>query len=96
MAARPQLGNLPSADGWEGMLLEVERQRRLDKEAVSLPDAAFAKPEINEALRERGVKHAIRIPGIETRSGMSQGCCRNPWEDRLTCKTGPFGRCRSL
>ena len=27
-----------------------------------MPDAAFAKPEIYEALEERGVKYAIRIP----------------------------------
>jgi hypothetical protein len=28
-------------------------------------DAAFAKPEISEALEERGVKYAIRIPANE-------------------------------
>ena len=28
-------------------------------------DAAFAKPEIYEALEERGVKYAIRIPANE-------------------------------
>lgn len=29
-------------------------------------DAAFAKPEIYEALEERGVKYAIRIPANES------------------------------
>jgi len=36
-------------------------------------DAAFAKPEIYEALEARGVKYAIRIPandGLERRFGM--------------------------
>jgi hypothetical protein len=29
-------------------------------------DAAFAKPEVREALEARGVKYAIRIPAIES------------------------------
>jgi Transposase DDE domain group 1 len=34
----------------------------LDKEVVFRADAAFAKPEIYDALEERGVKYAIRLP----------------------------------
>ena len=34
----------------------------MGKEITFRADAAFAKPEIYEALEERGVKHAIRIP----------------------------------
>jgi hypothetical protein len=55
-----------SADDWEKLLLpEIERQQKLGKEVVFRADAAFAKPEIYEALEERGVKYAIRIPANE-------------------------------
>ena len=47
------------------MLPEIERQQKLGKEVVFRADAAFAKPEIYEALEERGVKYAIRIPANE-------------------------------
>ena len=56
-------GNVHSADDWEDLLLpEIERQKKLGKEVVFRADAAFAKPEIYEALEMRGVKYAIRIP----------------------------------
>src|SRR5712692_8755176 len=46
-----------------GLLLpEVERQQRQGKEVVFRADAAFAKPELYEALEERDVKCAIRLP----------------------------------
>jgi hypothetical protein len=62
LAAKLRPGNVHSADGWEEMLLpEIERQQKLGKEVVFRADAAFAKPEIYEALEERGVKYAIRI-----------------------------------
>jgi hypothetical protein len=52
-----------SAEDWAELLFpEIERQQRLGKEVVFRADAAFAKPEIYEALEERGVKYAIRIP----------------------------------
>jgi hypothetical protein len=44
------------------LLPEIERQQSLGKAVVFRADAAFAKPEIYEALEERGVKYAIRIP----------------------------------
>jgi hypothetical protein len=43
-------------------LPEIERQQRMGKEIACRADAAFAKPEVYEALEERGVKYAIRIP----------------------------------
>jgi hypothetical protein len=56
-------GNVHSAEGWEEVLLpEIERQQEMGKEVAFRADAAFAKPEIYEALEERGVKYAIRIP----------------------------------
>ena len=55
-----------SADDWEEVLLpEIERQHKHGKEVVVRADAAFAKPEIYEALEERDVKYAIRIPANE-------------------------------
>jgi len=63
LAAKLRPGNVHSAEGWAELLLpEIERQQKLGKEAVFRADAAFAKPEIYEALEERGVKYAIRIP----------------------------------
>ena len=47
------------------MLPEIERQQLMGKEVAFRADAAFAKPEIYEALEERGVKYAIRIPANE-------------------------------
>ena len=62
LAAKLRPGNVHSAEGWEKLLLpEIERQQRMGKE-IAFPDAAFAKPEVYEALEERGVKYAIRIP----------------------------------
>ncbi len=67
LAAKLRPGNVHSADDWEELLLpEIERQqKKMGKEVVFRADAAFAKPEIYEALEERGVKYAIRIPANE-------------------------------
>ena len=66
MAAKLRPGNVHSAEGWEELLLpEIERQQQMGKEVAFRADAAFAKPEIYEALEERGVKYAIRIPANE-------------------------------
>ena len=60
-------GDVHSADDWGELLLpEIERQQKLDKEVVFRAAAAFAKPEIYEALEERGVKYAIRIPANDS------------------------------
>ena len=67
LAAKLRPGNVHSADDWEELLLpEIERQQKLGKEVVFRADAAFAKPEIYEALEERGVKYAIRIPSNDS------------------------------
>jgi len=52
-----------TAEDWEALLLpEIQRQQQRGKEVAFRADAAFAKPEIYEALEERGVKYAIRLP----------------------------------
>ena len=67
LAAKLRPGNVHSADGWEQMLRpEIERQQKVGKEVVFRADAAFAKPEIYEALEARGVKYAIRIPANDS------------------------------
>ena len=63
LAAKLRPGNVHSADGWDELLLpEIDRQQTLGKEVVFRGDAAFAKPELYEALEERDVKYAIRLP----------------------------------
>ena len=66
LAAKLRPGNVHSAEGWEERLLpEIERQQRRGKEVAFRADAAFATPEIYEALEKRDVKYAIRIPANE-------------------------------
>jgi len=63
LAGKLRPGNVHSAEGWEEVLLpEIEWQQEMGKEVAFRADAAFAKPEIYEALEERGVNYAIRIP----------------------------------
>src|ERR1019366_6606351 len=67
LAAKLRPGNVHSAEDWAELLLpEIERQQQLGEEVVFRADAAFAKPEIYEALEERGVKYAIRIPANDS------------------------------
>jgi DDE family transposase len=44
------------------LLPEVECQQQQGREVVFCADAASAKPELYEALEEREVKYAIRLP----------------------------------
>ena len=61
-AAKLRLGNVHGADGWKELWLpEIERQQQMGKEVAFRGDAALARPEVYEALEERGVKYAIRI-----------------------------------
>ena len=63
LAAKLRPGDVHSAEGWEELLLpEIEQQQQQGKEVVFRADAAFAKPELYEALEEREVKYAIRLP----------------------------------
>jgi hypothetical protein len=67
LAAKPRPGNVHSADAWDEVLLpEIERQKKQGKDVVVRADAAFAKPELYDALEERSVKYAIRIPSNDT------------------------------
>jgi len=67
LAAKLRPGNVHSAEDWDQVLLpEIERQQQQGKDVVVRADAAFAKPEVYEALEARGVKYAIRIPSNDT------------------------------
>jgi hypothetical protein len=44
----------------------IERQQRQGKDVMVRADAAFAKPELYEALEARSVTHAVRIPSNDT------------------------------
>ncbi len=57
LGAKLRPGNVHSAEGWEEVLLpEIQRQQQGGKEVAFRADAAFAKPEIYEALEARGAK----------------------------------------
>jgi hypothetical protein len=64
LAAKLRPGNVHSAEGWEELLLpEIERQQQRGKVVVVFrADAAFAKPELYEALEQRQVKYVVRLP----------------------------------
>ena len=63
LAAKLRPGNVSSADDWEELLVpEVDRQQAMGQRVAFRADAAFARPEIYEALEARGVGYAIRIP----------------------------------
>jgi hypothetical protein len=67
LAAKLRPGNVHSAEDWAGLLLpEIERQQELGKEVVFRADAAFAKPEIYEALEKRSLKYAKRLPANDS------------------------------
>ena len=52
----------------------IERRQKLGKEVVFRAGAAFAKPEIYEALEKRGVKYAIRIPSNDSLERDMRNC----------------------
>jgi len=63
LAAKLRPGNVHSAEGWDEVLLPIiDRYRKRRQRVVVRADAAFARPEIYEALEHRGVRYAIRLP----------------------------------
>jgi hypothetical protein len=63
LAAKLRPGNVASADAWDELLVpEIKRQQAEGKQVAFRADAAFARPEIYDALEARGVDYAIRIP----------------------------------
>ena len=63
VAATLRPGNVHSADDWADLLLpEIERQHAEGTRVAFRADAAFAKPAIYDALEQRDVDYAIRMP----------------------------------
>src|SRR6266851_1068541 len=63
LAATLPPGNVPSAKGWEEVLLPIiDRLQDQQQTVVVRADAAFALPALYEALERRGVGYAIRLP----------------------------------
>ena len=63
LAAKLRSGNVHSTDDWDALLVpEIERQQAAGRRVAVRADAAFAKPEIYEALETRAVQYAIRMP----------------------------------
>ena len=63
LAAMLRPGNVPSAEDWDDLLLpELDRQQAEGKRVAFRADAAFARPAIYDALEQRGVDYAIRMP----------------------------------
>ena len=63
VAATLRPGNVHSADDWDDLLVpEIERQQAAGTRVAFRADAAFAQPEIYEALEQRDVDYAIRMP----------------------------------
>ena len=95
LAARLRPGNAHSADDCEELPLpEIERQQKPGKEVVFRADAAFAKPEVYEALEARGVKYAIRIPANDSLERDIAELLTRPVEGRATsrwCGTRVWG-----
>jgi hypothetical protein len=57
-------GNVHSIEDWDEVLLpEIERQQELEKQVVFCADAAFAKPEIYEAMEGAGSEICDSTPG---------------------------------
>ena len=63
VAATLRPGNVHSADDWDDLLVpEIEWQQVAGTRVAFRADAAFAKPEIYDALEQRDVDYAIRMP----------------------------------
>ena len=73
LAAKLRPGNVHSAEGWEELLLpEIDRQQAQGKEVAFRGDAAFAKPELYEALEAAAGE--VRDPPSGQRQPGAQGC----------------------
>lgn len=94
VAAKLRPGNVHSAEGWDEVLLPlIDRYRRSRQRVVVRADAAFARPQVYEALERRGVRYAIRLPANDV--------LERQVEDLLTRPRGrpshaPLVRCRSF
>ncbi len=79
LAAKLRPGNVHSAEGCGEVLLPlIDRYRRRRQTVVVRADAAFARPEIYEALERRGVRYAIRLPANDVLERQIQDLLTRP------------------
>jgi Transposase DDE domain group 1 len=92
LAATVRPGNVHSADGWDEVLLPViDRVRSRGQTVVVRADAAFAIPALYEALEQRGVAYAIRLPANQVLERASRTCSRGPAAGRATLRWSATG-----
>jgi hypothetical protein len=85
LAAKLRPGNVHSADGWDEVLLPlIDRYRRRRQTVVVRADAAFARPEIYEALEYRGCATRSACQPTTCWSGRSRICSPGLGADRVT------------
>ena len=91
LAAKLRPGNVASADDWGELLVpEIERQQAEGTHVAFRADAAFARPEIYEALEARDVDYAIRIPANRNLERAIENILRSRSASRTasgSCKT---------
>src|SRR5262249_11307473 len=79
LAATLRPGNVHSADGWDKMLLPIiDRYQARAQTVVVRADAAFAIPALYEALEQRGVAYAIRLPANQVLERAIEDLFRRP------------------
>ena len=79
LVAKWRPGHGHRAEGGAAVRLpELARQRQNGQEVVLRADAAWAQPEIDAALEERGVQDALRLPVKENRERASEARRRRP------------------
>jgi hypothetical protein len=75
LVAKLRSGNVHSAEDWDELLSpEIERQQAEGKEIAFRADAAFAKPEIYEALEKRESSTPSAYRPTRTWSGTLGSC----------------------
>jgi hypothetical protein len=93
LAVKLRPGNVHSADGWDEVLLPlIDRYRRRRRKVVVRADAAFAMPALYEALEQRGVRYAIRLPAndvLERQRGQDRDPLDPPLLPPVPCERGP-------
>ena len=84
-------GNVHSADDWGDLLVpEIDRQQAEGTRVAFRADAAFAKPEIYDALEQRDVDYAIRMPANKSLELEIEDQARPGGHSRAaaSCRTG--------
>jgi hypothetical protein len=92
LAAALRSGNVHSADGWDGVLLPViDRVRSQGQTVVVRADAAFAIPALYEALEQRAVPYAIRLPANQVLERRLKTCSSGSGAGRGTPRWSATG-----